>query len=67
VSSDNPMLNAFCRVAPSERFSFLAILAAEVFFRAIVFSSRIWTDVHARLFDPFFICISYMNGRAYSG
>jgi hypothetical protein len=46
------MLNAFCRVAPSERFSFLAILAA---------------DVHARLFDPFFICISYMNGRAYSG
>jgi hypothetical protein len=27
-TSDNPMLNAFCRVAPSVRFSALAILAA---------------------------------------
>ena len=27
-SSDNPRLNAFCRVAPSVRFSVLAILAA---------------------------------------
>jgi hypothetical protein len=34
------MLNAFWRVAPSERFSFLAIRDAGVFFRAIDFSSR---------------------------
>jgi hypothetical protein len=33
-SSDNPILNAFCRVAPSVRFSDLAILLAGVFFRA---------------------------------
>jgi hypothetical protein len=46
-SSDNPILNAFCRVAPSDRFNFLAILAAGVFFFAIVFSSRTWTDVQA--------------------
>ena len=31
------MLNAFWRVAPSVRFSFLAICAAVVFFFAIVF------------------------------
>ena len=57
-SSDNPMLNAFCRVAPSDRFSFLAIFAAGAFLRAIVFSSRTCTDVQARLFFPFFISIS---------
>jgi len=56
-SSDNPILNAFCRVAPSDRFNFLAILAAGVFFFAIVFSSRTWTDVQARLFVPFFMRI----------
>jgi hypothetical protein len=54
-SSDNPILNAFWRVAPSERFSFLAIRAAGVFLRAIDFSSRTCTDVHARIFVPFFI------------
>jgi hypothetical protein len=55
-SSDNPMLNAFCRVAPSVRFSVRAIFAAGVFLRAIVFSSRTCADVQARLFfDPFFI------------
>lgn len=48
------MLKAFWRVAPSVRFNFLAILAAGVFLLAIVFSSRTWTAVHARLF-PFFI------------
>ena len=48
--SDNPMLNAFCRVAPSDRFSFLAILRAGVFFRASDLSSRTCTDVQARLF-----------------
>jgi hypothetical protein len=61
-SSDNPILNAFWRVAPSDRFNFLAILAAGVFFFAIVFSSRTCTDVHERLFFPFFISESpYMN------
>jgi hypothetical protein len=56
-SSESPILNAFCRVAPSDRFNFLAILAAGVFFFAIVFSSRICTDVQARLFVPFFMRI----------
>jgi hypothetical protein len=42
-------------VAPSERFNLLAIRAAGVFFRAIDFSSRTYTDVQARLFVPYFI------------
>jgi hypothetical protein len=54
-SSDNPILNAFWRVAPSVRFNFLAIRPAGVFLRAIVFSSRTCADVQARLFDPFFM------------
>ncbi len=54
-SSDNPILYAFCHVAPSDRFNFLAIFPAGAFLRAIDFSSRICTDVHARLFFPFFI------------
>ncbi len=50
------MLNAFCRVAPSLRFSVFAILFAGTFFLASVFSSRTCIDVQARLFfDPFFI------------
>jgi hypothetical protein len=53
------MLNAFCRVAPSVRFSVRAILAAGVFFFASVFSSRTCTDVHARRFDAFF-AIKYL-------
>jgi hypothetical protein len=44
------MLNAFCRVAPSVRFSFLAILEAGVFRFAMVFNSRTSVDVHARRF-----------------
>ena len=36
--SDTPMLNAFCRVGPSDRF--IAILAAGVFLRASDLSSR---------------------------
>ncbi len=44
------MLNAFWRVAPSDRFSFLAILPAGVFLRAIAFSSRTSLAVHARRF-----------------
>jgi len=49
-SSDSPMLNAFWRVAPSDRRNFLAILPAGVFLRAIVFSSRTSPAVHARRF-----------------
>lgn len=44
------MLNAFCRVAPSVLFSFLAILEAGVFLFAMVFSSRTSLEVHARRF-----------------
>jgi hypothetical protein len=36
----------------------LAILAAGVFLRANVFSSRTCIDVQARLFDPFLIRLS---------
>jgi hypothetical protein len=49
-SSESPMLNAFCRVAPSVLFNFLAMTAAVDFLRAIV---RIWLtspEVHARRF-----------------
>jgi hypothetical protein len=52
-SSDKPILNAFCRVAPSERFSVLAIRAACVFFRASVFNVRTFSGVHARRFVAF--------------
>src|ERR1700757_2075952 len=47
------MLKAFWRVAPSVRFSFLAICAAVVFFFAIALRSRTSAAVHARRF--FFI------------
>jgi hypothetical protein len=47
------MLNAFCRVAPSVLFNFLAILAAGVFLRAMVLSSRTSPEVHARRFFDF--------------
>ena len=50
-SSDNPRLNAFCRVAPSVRFRVRAMLAARDFLRAIVFSVRTSDDVHERRFD----------------
>jgi len=36
-SSDNPILNAFCRVAPSVRLRVFAILPAGIFFFAIDF------------------------------
>jgi hypothetical protein len=49
-SRESPMLNAFCRVAPSDRRSFLAILPAGVFLRAMVFRSRSSPAVHARRF-----------------
>ena len=47
------MLNAFCRVAPSLRFSVLAILAARVFFFASVFNVRTCAGVHSWRFDTF--------------
>ena len=50
-SSDNPRLNAFCRVAPSVRFKALAIFPAGVFFRAADFNSRTSADVHERRFE----------------
>jgi hypothetical protein len=53
-SSDSPMLKAFWRVAPSVRFSFLAICDAEVFFFARDFRSRTSAAVHARRFFAFF-------------
>ena len=49
-SSDRPMLNAFCRVAPSVRRNFLAIARAGVFLRANVFNSRTSPAVQARRF-----------------
>jgi hypothetical protein len=47
-SRDNPMLKAFCRVAPSVRFNALAILASRVFYeqwssRRPNFSPPLWT------------------------
>jgi hypothetical protein len=49
-SSDRPILNAFCRIAPSERFSVLAIREAFFFWRAMVFKVRTCSGVHARRF-----------------
>ena len=48
------MVNAFCRIAPSVRFSALAILAACFFFRASDFRVRTCAGVHERRFDAFF-------------
>jgi hypothetical protein len=56
-SSESPILNAFCRVAPSVRFRDLAIFPAGVFFRASDFNSRTCSVVQARFFVPFFIRI----------
>jgi hypothetical protein len=50
-SSDSPRLNAFWRVAPSVRFNVRAMLAARVFFLAVVFNMRTSVVVHARRFD----------------
>jgi len=44
------MLNAFCRVAPSVLFSFLAIFLAGVLVFAIVFNPRTSVAVQARRF-----------------
>jgi hypothetical protein len=47
-SSDKPMLKAFCRVARSVRFNFLAIRDAAFFCRAIAFKVRTCSAVHVR-------------------
>ena len=58
--SDNPILNAFCRVAPSVRFRVRAILTARVFLRASVFSARTSDVVHERRFELLAIFIISM-------
>ena len=50
-SSDNPILNALCRVAPSVRFKVRAILDARVFFLASAVNLRTSDFVRARRFD----------------
>jgi hypothetical protein len=50
-SSDNPMLNAFWRVAPSLRFKVRAILGARFFLFARLFNVRTSSVVQARCFD----------------
>jgi hypothetical protein len=65
-SSDNPMLNAFCRVAPSVRFRVRAILPAVAFLRASRFISRTSLAVQARRFLPFLISISFNEADAFS-
>jgi hypothetical protein len=64
-SSDKPRLNAFCRVAPSVRFSDLAILPAVVFLRAPDFKSRMSAAVQARLLDLFTINTPVVEGGTY--
>ena len=49
------MLNAFWRVAPSDRLRLFAMLPARLFFFAIDFNVRSSAAVHARLFFLFFI------------
>jgi hypothetical protein len=56
LSSDKPILKAFCRVAPSVRFKARAIFAAWVLLRASLFNLRISSVVHARLL--FFISLT---------
>jgi hypothetical protein len=55
-SSDNPRLNAFCRVAPSLRLRVLAIFLAGVLLRAADFNSRTSVLVQGRRFE-FFLAI----------
>jgi hypothetical protein len=58
VSSDNPRLKAFCRVAPSVLFKDLAIEDAGIFFLASAFNVRMCSALHARLFVRF--CAIFM-------
>ena len=58
-SSDKPILNAFCRVAPSVRFSVLAMRDAVFFCWAIVLKVRTCSAVQARRFVAF-LAIEYL-------
>jgi hypothetical protein len=60
-SSDNPRLNAFCRVAPSLRLRLLAIFLAGVLLRAADFNSRTSALVQARLFEFLFAMYNSPN------
>ena len=64
----NPILKAFCRVAPSVRLSILAIAPAGFFFRARVFSwlrlnrlSEKWRETNSQLL----IFRGRLSGRAH--
>jgi hypothetical protein len=50
-SSDNPRLNAFCRVAPSLRLRLLATFFAGVLLRAADFNARTSALVQERRFE----------------
>jgi hypothetical protein len=69
------MLNAFRRVAPSDRLRLFAMFAAGVFFRAIDFNVRTSAAVHARLFfrlfiwvlpvcEPMLVALTRSNGKS---
>ena len=65
--SDNPIVNAFCRVAPSDLFKRRAIDRAGIFLRASDLRSRSCTDVQVRLFEAFFgmPISSFLRTRTY--
>jgi hypothetical protein len=67
-SSDNPRLNAFCRVAPSLRLRLLATFFAGVLLRAADFNTRTSALVQERRFE--FLLAIYgspnLKTRAYS-
>ncbi len=67
VSSDSPMLHAFCRVAPSVLFNFLAIFLAGVLVFAIDFNPRTSATVHARRFLAIEKLQSAMNEQVLVG
>src|ERR1700722_15307215 len=53
-SNETPILNAFCRAAPSLRLSALAVFGAGVFDLAIVFTSLTSCVVRSRRVDVLF-------------
>jgi hypothetical protein len=61
VFNDVPNENAFCRTAPSLRFSLRLIVPADVFWRAIVFSSRTSAWVHSRRVAFFFAAMFFSS------
>jgi hypothetical protein len=63
-SSDNPRLNAFCRVAPSLRLRLRAIFPAGVLLRAADFNSRTSVLVQRRRFEFFLAMYGSPNPKA---